>query len=67
MKNMGKTDRIIRMIAGLALIGTAVYLQFTAGSFWWLGIIGGVFLGTSLISFCPLYVPFKINTGKNRE
>ncbi|MBN2657427.1 MAG: DUF2892 domain-containing protein [Spirochaetales bacterium] len=63
MKNMGKIDRIIRFVLGLALIGAAVYFQVTVERLWWLGIFGGVFVGTSLISFCPLYLPFKINTG----
>ncbi|MBB6480658.1 YgaP family membrane protein [Spirochaeta isovalerica] len=64
MKNMGKTDRLIRFVAGIILIAAAVYLQISSGRLWWLGIPGGIFLGTSLLSFCPLYLPFKINTGK---
>jgi hypothetical protein len=27
-------------------------------------VLGGIFLVTSLISFCPLYVPFKLSTRK---
>ena len=64
MKNMGKYDRIIRSVLGVLLIVLAVVLQVRTGRFWWLGILGGIFLGTSMIAFCPAYLPFKINTGK---
>jgi len=63
-QNMGNLDRIIRVV--LAIIFAVLYFSgMVTGT---LGIIllilGGVFLVTSLISFCPLYVPFKLSTGK---
>ena len=62
--NMGSLDRIIRV--ALAIIFAVLYFSGTvSGTF---GIIllvlGVVFLVTSLISFCPLYVPFKLSTRK---
>ena len=63
-RNMSNLDRIIRVIV------TAVfaYLYFSGVVTGALGIIllvlGGVFLLTSLIAFCPLYMPFKISTHK---
>lgn len=54
--NMGKTDRVIRVIAGLAIIGAGVYLQS-----WW-GIIGVVPLVTSGLGWCPAYALFGITT-----
>lgn len=62
MKNMGNIDRIIRTILGIALVAAAVVLQIQIGRFWWLGIPGVVFLLTSAISTCPLYLPFGIST-----
>jgi hypothetical protein len=63
-KNMGNLDRIIRTV--LAIIFAILYFSGTVTGT--LGIIllvlSGVFLLTSLISFCPLYVPFKFNTKK---
>jgi hypothetical protein len=64
--NMGSTDKIIRVI--VAIIFSVLYFtQTVTGT---LGIIllvvGGVFLLTSVISFCPLYVPFGINTCKKK-
>jgi len=62
--NMGSLDRIIRVV--LAIIFAVLYFSGTVTGT--LGIIllvlGGVFLVTSLISFCPLYVPFKLSTRK---
>lgn len=60
--NMGKTDRIIRVI--LAAIFAVLYFTGTVGGT--LGLIllilAVVFALTSLVSFCPLYLPFKIST-----
>lgn len=66
MKNMGNLDRKIRLIAGSALIIAAVVLQISIGKLWWIGIAGLVFVVTSMLSFCPLYVPFKIHTDKTK-
>jgi hypothetical protein len=62
--NMGTIDRTIRAV--LAIILAVLY--FTGTVTGTLGIVllvlAGVLLLTSLISFCPLYVPFKISTRK---
>jgi len=50
--NVGKTDRMLRVIAGLAIIGAGVYFQN------WLGAIGLVPLLTGVFRFCPAYLPF---------
>lgn len=63
-KNMGSIDRIIRLSAAIIialLIGTQV-LTGTAAII--LGILAVVFVVTSAVSFCPLYVPFKFSTKK---
>jgi hypothetical protein len=59
-KNMGKSDRWIRVILGLAIIAAGVYFKS-----WW-GLIGIIPLGTSLISTCPLYLPFGISTRRTK-
>ena len=56
--NMGKTDRIIRAIVGIAVIGAGVYYQS-----WW-GAIGAIPLGTAIIGVCPAYLPFGISSRK---
>ena len=61
-KNMGIADRVIRsliaIVIGVLLVtGTVSGLLATI-----LGIFAIVFLATSLVSFCPLYLPFSIST-----
>jgi small-conductance mechanosensitive channel len=61
-KNMGTGDRVIRFVIA-ALIAVLYFNGTVSGT---LGIVllvlAGVFVLTSLISFCPLYAPFGINT-----
>ena len=54
--NVGNTDKVIRLI--LALVIGAVGFYFKS---WW-GLVGIVPLVTGLISFCPLYTIFGLNT-----
>ena len=65
--NMGTTDKIIRIAAAVLI----VILYFTGIISLTVGIlllvIAGVFILTSLISFCPLYTIFGINTCKTKE
>jgi len=61
MKNMGKTDRMIRVILGLALL----ILFFVMPGYWkLLGLLGVILLLTSAAGVCLLYMPFKVNTNK---
>lgn len=66
-KNMGTADRIIRVIIA-AIVGVLYFTGTISGT---LGIVllvlAGVFVLTSLISFCPLYAPFGIKTCKIKE
>lgn len=61
---MGSTDKIIRFI----LAAIFVILYFTGTVTGTVGIIllvlAGVFVLTSLVSFCPLYAPFGLSTCK---
>jgi K+-transporting ATPase A subunit len=62
-KNMGSLDRIIRVV--LAVVFVALGLFGVVQGVWAivLYVLAGVFLATSAVSTCPLYMPFKINTG----
>jgi len=63
-KNMGSADRIIRLIIA-AIVVTLYFLNVISGT---LGIVlivlAGIFVLTSMISTCPLYLPFGISTRK---
>ncbi len=55
--NVGGADRIIRIIAGLALIGLAA-----TGTIGVWGYIGVVPLLTGVFKFCPGYALFGLST-----
>lgn len=61
-KNMGTADRVIRLLIA-AVIAALFFTNVISDT---LGIVllvlAGVFVLTSLVSFCPLYAPFGINT-----
>ena len=60
-KNMGMADKAIRF--GLAIIvGVLYYTNVINGTLAIiLGVLAGIFILTSFISFCSLYLPFDIN------
>jgi uncharacterized membrane protein len=62
-KNMGNTDRIVRMIAGIAFVLMAIFL--TSGVLdVILYVFGSLWIVTSIAGICPLYIPFNISTKK---
>jgi len=65
-KNIGQVDRIIRL--GLAVIVAVLFFtkQISGTAAIVLGILAVIWILTSFISFCPLYVPFKISTKKKK-
>ena len=61
-KNMGTADKTIRLIIA-AIVGVLYYINVLNGT---LGlvllILSGIFVLTSVISFCPLYTLLGIKT-----
>lgn len=64
-KNMGLADKIIRLV--VAVIFVVLFLTKVITGVWGIImlIIALMFVVTSLLSFCPLYLPFGICTKKN--
>jgi DUF2892 family protein len=58
--NVGGTDRILRIFAGLVLLAIAIFRPGTGYD--WVGWIGVVPLLTALIGWCPAYSLFGINS-----
>jgi hypothetical protein len=55
--NVGTIDRIIRILAGLALIAWAAFFN---GPVWaWIGVVP---LATGLLGICPAYSLLRIST-----
>jgi len=60
--NMGSTDKVIRILTAL-LIAVLYFTNLISGiTATILLVIAAVFLLTSFISICPLYLPFGIST-----
>lgn len=57
--NVGGIDRAVRIVVGLALLST---LLFVEGDTKWWGLIGIVPLFTALVRWCPAYTLFGIKT-----
>jgi hypothetical protein len=55
--NVGSTERIVRILVGLVLIGLAA--TGTIGLWGWLGVVP---LATGLVGWCPPYALLGINT-----
>ncbi|MEI8393516.1 MAG: DUF2892 domain-containing protein [Rhodospirillaceae bacterium] len=61
IQNVGKIDRILRVVVGLALLSL---LFFAEGSLRWLGVAGLVLVVTGIFSFCPAYKLIGFNSVK---
>ncbi|MDI9339628.1 MAG: DUF2892 domain-containing protein [Sediminibacterium sp.] len=66
-KNMGTIDKAIRILIAIAII----VLYFTGVINGTIAVIGlvfaGVFILTSLIGSCPLYLPFGLSTLRKKK
>lgn len=61
-KNVGRTDQIIRLVAGIVLLGVGILVPMST----WLGVVlvilGALSLVTGIFAICPLYIVLKMNT-----
>ena len=61
-KNMGLVDKLLRLVVAAA-IAVLYFTHIITGTVAIiLGVLAIVFVATSFMSFCPLYVPFGIST-----
>lgn len=66
-ENMGTIDKAIRILIAI-VIGVLYFTNTISGIMAIiLGILAIAFVLTSFMSFCPLYLPFGINTLKKKE
>jgi hypothetical protein len=59
--NMGKTDRILRAVFGVIVLGVGFYFK----SYW--GLVGIVPIVTAAVGVCPAYIPFRLSTVKSEN
>lgn len=55
--NVGTIDRVLRIVAGVALMGLAA--TGTIGVWGWIGVVP---LATGLFKFCPVYALLGLST-----
>jgi hypothetical protein len=63
-KNMGIIDRSIRTVLAIVIAVLIITGVLSGAAAIILGIVAAAFLLTSLVSWCPLYLPFKLSTRK---
>lgn len=63
-KNMGTIDRVIRTLLALTVIVLYFTGMISGVAALILGVFAFIFLLTSFIGFCPLYVPLRLSTRK---
>jgi hypothetical protein len=64
---MGSIDKIVRVLVAV-VIGILYFTdQITGTAAIILGIFAVIFLLTSAIGFCPLYLPLKLSTIKKKD
>ena len=61
-KNMGSIDRGIRVVIAIAVGVLYALGQISGTAALILGLLAVVFVVTSLIGTCPLYLPFGLST-----
>jgi len=66
-KNVGTVDKVVRII--LALVIVALYFTHVLSGVLAIVLLAlaGIFVLTSLFSFCPIYLPFGIRTNKKKQ
>ena len=62
LQNVGTVDRVVRILAGLALIGAS--LLGYIGLWGWIGVVP---LATGVFRFCPAYLPFGLSTCAHKD
>lgn len=63
-KNMGLVDKVVRILVAIVIAGLYYANQISGTVAIVLLILAGVFILTSFLGTCPLYLPFGISTRK---
>lgn len=65
-KNMGTTDRVVRILAAVAVLALYLTHVISGPLAVVLGVIAAVFVVTGFVGVCPAYIPFKLSTAGKR-
>jgi hypothetical protein len=64
---MGSADKMIRIIIAAIITGLFIGNIISGTVGYLLLALAGIFVLTSFVSFCPLYLPFGISTRKKDQ
>ncbi|MEA2010357.1 MAG: DUF2892 domain-containing protein [Actinomycetota bacterium] len=62
MKNEASWDRVVRVVGGVVLIGLGLGGVIASPWGWVAAAVGGVFLATGIVGFCPIYAVLRLRT-----
>ncbi len=65
-RNIGSIDKTVRILIAIVIAGLYFSNLISGTLAIVLGVFALVFIVTSFISFCPLYLPFNISTFKKK-
>ncbi|MFZ6012556.1 MAG: YgaP family membrane protein [Bacteroidota bacterium] len=65
--NMGKFDRLVRIVVAVAIAVLYSSNMITGALAIVLLIVAVAFVITSFVGFCPLYLPLKLSTKKKKQ
>ena len=63
-KNIGNYDKIIRTVLAIAIIGAYVFQLISGILAMVLLVVAAIFVVTSFIGVCPIYLPFGVSSCK---
>lgn len=66
-KNIGRSERNVRLIVGLALMGVSFSGSVTSSQEFWLVAVGWLGVMSGVIGHCPVYGLIGKNTAKDDE
>lgn len=61
---MGTIDRVVRIVVAIAVLVLFLTHVIAGPLAIVLGVIAAVFVLTSFVGVCPLYIPLKVSTAK---
>ncbi|MFA9213655.1 MAG: DUF2892 domain-containing protein [Candidatus Methylacidiphilales bacterium] len=65
--NMGTADKWVRILVAVAIAALYFLGQISGTLATVLLVLAGIFIATSFLSFCPLYLPFGFSTKKKQD
>ncbi len=66
-QNMGTADKVVRILVAIIITGLYFANIISGTLVIVLLVLAGIFILTSFMSFCPLYLPFGISTRKKGQ